>query len=95
VLVANPEHNPKGDFVLQGGYVIADGQPRLTFSGISVYHPRFFDSATGGRYSIVPMLLEAMASHRVTGEAYRGTWHDIGTLERLETLRNLPTDVLK
>ncbi len=61
VLVPNPEHNPKGDFVLQGGYVNPDGQPRLTFSGISVYHPRFFDSASGGRYSIVPMLREAMA----------------------------------
>ena len=90
ILVPNPQHNPNGDFELQGGYVNPDGQPCLTFSGISVYHPRFFDSATGGRYSVVPMLREAMGSRHVTGEIFRGTWHDIGTLERLETLRALP-----
>jgi len=94
VLVPNPEHNPDGDFGLQGGHVIADasgsdGQARYTFSGIGVYHPRFFDSAPGGRYSVVPMLITAMALQQVTGEIYRGAWHDIGTLERLETLRAL------
>lgn len=88
ILVPNPAHNPEGDFLLQGGYVSQEGQPRLTFSGISVYHPRFFDDAEPGRYSIVPMLRDAMSSQRVTGETYRGLWHDIGTLERLETLRD-------
>jgi MurNAc alpha-1-phosphate uridylyltransferase len=87
VLVANPGHNPDGDFGLQGGYVNLDARPRYTFSGISVYHPRFFESSTAGRFSVVPMLHEAMASRQVTGEIYRGAWHDIGTLERLEALR--------
>lgn len=87
VLVANPAHNPDGDFGLQGGYVSADARPRYTFSGISVYHPRFFESAAGGRFSVVPMLREAMAKQRVTGEIYPGAWHDIGTPERLESLR--------
>ena len=92
VLVPNPAHNPEGDFQLRGGHVIAKHQapvehPCFTFSGISVYHPRFFDSATGGRYSVVPMLRAAMALKQVTGEVFRGEWHDIGTLERLETLR--------
>ncbi len=87
VLVPNPAHNPKGDFVLQGGYVNADGQPRRTFSGISVYHPRFFDTAPTGSFSVVPMLQAAMALQQVTGQLYNGVWHDIGTLERLEALR--------
>ena len=87
VLVANPGHNPDGDFGLQGGYVSLDARPRYTFSGISVYHPRFFESSTAGRFSVVPMLHEAMAKRRVTGETYRGAWHDIGTLDRLEALR--------
>jgi MurNAc alpha-1-phosphate uridylyltransferase len=88
VLVPNPAHNPEGDFVLQGGYVRDEGQPRHTFSGISVYHPRFFDSAPTGSFSVVPMLQSAMASHQVTGQLFRGTWHDVGTLERLEALRD-------
>ncbi len=87
VMVANPAHNPNGDFVLHGGYVIAEGQPRYTFSGISVYHPRFFEPAGDGNFSVVPMLQAAMARHQVTGEIYTGAWHDIGTLERLEALR--------
>ena len=101
VLVPNPAHNPDGDFGLQCGHVTSNHQapekipltetPRYTFSGISVYHPRFFDSAPGGRYSVVPMLFEAMALKRVTGEIFRGEWHDIGTLERLEALRETIT----
>ena len=87
VLVPNPAHNPNGDFVLRGGYVIPEGQPAHTFSGISVYHPRFFDSAPGGRFSIVPMLRTAAALQQVTGEIYAGAWHDVGTLQRLEALR--------
>jgi MurNAc alpha-1-phosphate uridylyltransferase len=87
VLVPNPAHNPKGDFVLQGGYVNEDGQPRNTFSGISVYHPRFFATAPNGSFSVVPMLQAAMALQQVTGQLYKGVWHDIGTIERLEALR--------
>jgi len=92
VLVPNPAHNPCGDFVLHGGHVLPDtadpdGQPRYTFSGLSVYHPRFFESASGGRFSVIPMLQAAMTLQQVTGEIYRGTWHDIGTVKRLETLR--------
>jgi len=93
VLVPNPEHNPDGDFVLQGGHVYQDAagldaQERYTFSGISVYHPRFFAAATGGKYSVVPMLKAAMALQHVTGEIFRGVWHDIGTPERLKEIRS-------
>ena len=87
VLVPNPSHNPQGDFVLRGGYISLLGEPCHTFSGISVYNPRFFESAPGGRFSIVPMLRTAAALQQVTGEIFRGEWHDIGTLERLEALR--------
>jgi MurNAc alpha-1-phosphate uridylyltransferase len=88
VLVPNPEHNPNGDFSLSAGHVSEQGEPRLTFSGISVYNPRFFADVSSGRYSVVPMLLAAMNTQQVTGEIYRGVWHDVGTLERLETLRS-------
>jgi len=88
VLVNNPEHNQNGDFALQTGRIDQDGQPRFTFSGISVYNPRFFESSSAGRFSVVPMLYTAAALKHVTGEIYRGAWHDVGTLERLETLRD-------
>jgi MurNAc alpha-1-phosphate uridylyltransferase len=92
ILVPNPAHNPDGDFDLQAGRVIAktgdpDKQAPYTFSGISVYHPRFFDASSDGRFSVVPMLQDAMALQQVTGEIYTGVWHDIGYRERLESLR--------
>src|SRR3546814_16177329 len=40
VLVDNPTHHPRGDFVLDAdGRVVAEGEPRLTFAGIGVYRP--------------------------------------------------------
>jgi MurNAc alpha-1-phosphate uridylyltransferase len=91
ILVPNPEHNPSGDFELQGGYLSKVSEhgdsTSHTFSGISVYHPRFFSAAPGGRFSVVPLLFEATELQHVTGEIYRGNWHDIGNLERLERLR--------
>lgn len=87
VLVPNPAHRENGDFGLKGGHVMQEGEEKFTFSGISVYHPRFFDHAPGGRHSVVPMLREAMGLKQVTGEIFRGAWHDVGTLERLENLR--------
>ena len=93
VLVPNPEHNPVGDFTLQGGYIgtntPSNEVPNHTFSGISVYHPRFFKSVNGERFSVVPMLFEAADRGKVTGEIYRGNWHDIGSQKRLRHLRNL------
>jgi len=87
VMVPNPAHRPDGDFALHGGRMNPDGQPRYTFAGISIYHPRFFESTSPGRFSVVPMMIAAAREQKVTGELYRGNWHDIGTLERLESLR--------
>ena len=49
-------------------------------------HPRFFENAAPGRYSVKPMLRAAASRRQVTGELYRGEWHDVGTLERLRAL---------
>lgn len=87
VLIPNPEHNKNGDFALQAGRIDPAGQPRYTFSGIGVYHPRLFESSLPGRFSVVPVLIAAATAKKVTGEIYHGNWHDIGTKERLDTLR--------
>jgi MurNAc alpha-1-phosphate uridylyltransferase len=87
VLVPNPPQHPAGDFALHGGRVREDGGDRYTFSGIAIYHPRLFTGCSPGKFSVVPLLRAAMRDHLVTGELYRGRWDDIGTAERLETLR--------
>ena len=89
VMIPNPPHNPGGDFHLAGGRLHPDGDPRLTYSGIAVYHPRLFEGCTAGRFSVVPLLLDAMREHIVTGEHYDGAWSDVGTPERLAEAETL------
>jgi len=84
VMVDNPPQHPRGDFSLTNARLMPDGDNMLTFSGIGVYHPRLFDAATPGKFSVVPLLRNAMENHLVTGEKFTGRWDDVGTLERLE-----------
>jgi MurNAc alpha-1-phosphate uridylyltransferase len=87
VLVDNPPQHPRGDFALEAGRVREDGKPMLTFSGIGVYAPRLFGGIpAGAKVPLAPLLRKAIAAERVSGEHYRGRWHDIGTVERLQAL---------
>ena len=89
VMVPNPAHNPAGDFALEGARIRKQGDRKLTFSGIGVYNPRLFDGCKPGKFSVVPLLRSAMDQHLVTGEEFQGEWSDIGTPERLESIRRL------
>lgn len=87
VLVPNPQHNPNGDFALDGSKVALDGGPRNTFSGIALYRPEFFGGVTrGAKAKLAPLLTEAIRQGRISGELHPGVWHDIGTPERLAAL---------
>jgi MurNAc alpha-1-phosphate uridylyltransferase len=87
VLVDNPPQHPRGDFALEAGRVREGGTPMLTFSGIGVYAPRLFRGIPpGAKVPLAPLLRKAMGAERVSGEHYRGRWHDIGTAERLQAL---------
>lgn len=86
ILVDNPQHNPDGDFILSGSRVMLVGQPRLTYSGIGLYQPGLFMSATEPLFSLVPLLKQAIGLGQVSGQHYSGNWFDIGTPERLEAL---------
>ncbi len=90
VLVNNPAHHPSGDFSLANQTVLPDGQPRLTFSGIGIYHPKLFSSVVPGqRAQLAPLLRAAMGRGAVSGERYDGLWFDVGTPARLAELNRL------
>jgi MurNAc alpha-1-phosphate uridylyltransferase len=87
VLVANPPHHPAGDFLLIGTQVAEGGKSRLTFSGIGVYRPELFAGIrSGSKAQLAPLLRTTMTRGLVSGEMHRGTWHDVGTPERLSAL---------
>jgi N-acetyl-alpha-D-muramate 1-phosphate uridylyltransferase len=86
VLVPNPVHNEKGDFVLEGGRIVESAGERHTFSGVGVYRAELFEGCSDGVFKLAPLLRAAARSGRVSGELHSGAWLDIGTPERLAHL---------
>ena len=92
VFVDNPEHNPQGDFSLDSGLVKSGGNNKLTYSGIAIYHPKFFAGYDVQRLALKPLLLEAIEKHQLSGEHHQGQWSDIGTVKRLQELTEQLSD---
>ena len=89
VLIPNPTHHPEGDFHLSENQQLAvSGTSTLTFSGIGIYSPALFDNTAPGIIKLAPLLRQAMAMNRVSGEKFNGFWMDIGTPQRLKELDN-------
>ncbi len=84
VLIDNPAHNLKGDFVYEYGKIYNTGKSFLTFSGIGIYAPRLFKNYSAGKRELAPILHSAIDNKRVSAEYFTGKWFDIGTVERLE-----------
>lgn len=88
VLVANPAHNPGGDFGLEGSRVRNHAPSMHTFSGIARYQRRFFEDLQPGKQALAPLLRAAAERGEVSGELFAGQWVDIGTAERLAQLND-------
>ena len=88
VLVVNPEHNQAGDFgLLRNNCLVLNSEILYTFSGIAVYHPRFFsDMEAGVKMQLLPLLNSSISNSLIKGELFKGIWSDIGTPERLEII---------
>lgn len=87
VLIDNPPHHTQGDFALDNsGKVTENENHRYTFSGIGLYHPDLFSKTPPGKSKLAPLLREAIAAKKATGQHYSGFWMDIGTPERLQEL---------
>lgn len=90
-LVKNPPFHPAGDFALNNFSIANEGAKMLTFANIGVYRPQMFDSITPGEYAkLGPLLREYAARGQVGGDTYRGTWHNVGTIEQLQELNEPP-----
>lgn len=84
-LVPNPAYRERGDFGLVDGWATNDQE--LTFTGIACYRPTFFAGLADGRFSVVPHLRAAVAESRVRAQVLPANWADVGTPERLASVR--------
>lgn len=90
ILVKNPEHNINGDFSLKDGVVIFPKKNyQYTFSGISLISPAIFSNINQLAFPLEPILEFYASQGKIEGEIYRDLWIDIGTEDRLHSLRKI------
>jgi len=93
ILVKNPEHNLDGDFGLDDDRVLNKADEMYTFSGIGYYSPKLFealyskDTTNVKKKPLAPLLREAIKKDEIGGSLHIGEWHDIGTPQRLQSIK--------
>lgn len=93
VMIPRPPWQARGDFDLAPARESGPQPIQLkddgacTYAGIGVFHPRLFAHLEPGFRPLRPILAAASDAGRLTGQLHRGLWEDVGTLERLQTLR--------
>ncbi len=94
LLVPNPAHHPNGDFSLQSG-LLQPPRPAstYTYSGLAAMHPALLAGIPddGQPRPLAPLLQSKAKQKLIAAELLHGTWHDIGTAERLAKCRNAST----
>ncbi|MDN3637248.1 nucleotidyltransferase family protein [Simiduia curdlanivorans] len=89
-LVANPAHNPKGDFSLQKATLCLAQQHTYTYSGLGVAKPTFIDQfpLKRQRFPLREAIYFWLESGKVYGYLCDDFWSDVGTPARLEALQS-------
>ncbi len=87
VLADNPAHHPGGDMALDpGGRVRREGD-MLNYGNIAVFHAGLFAGRPARQaWKLFPWLYSEVEAGRVSGEHWRGAWHNLGTPEQLAEL---------
>ncbi len=88
ILVDNPEHHTNGDFAISDDNLCNQGEVKYTFSGIGLYSPKFFSESAKGIIPLAPMLRKKADEKLITAQHYSGFWTDVGTIERLQVVKN-------
>ena len=88
-------HDPQTAFGYDGvGDFMVDIEGRLSrrqetdtnaqvFTGVQLLHPRLFEGAPGGAYSLNVLYDRALAAGRLFGTTASGEWHHVGTMDAL------------
>jgi N-acetyl-alpha-D-muramate 1-phosphate uridylyltransferase len=90
VLVPNPPYHPEGDFALEGDRVTRKNPTahNWTYGNIAVIDPVLFEGAQSLKFPLASLFFQSMFEHKISGELYKGAWHNIGTVEDLKKLED-------
>lgn len=83
ILVDNPDFHPRGDFCLDEKKIYCQEQNTFTFANIGVYRRELFDGCRPGKFRLGDLLKAAAKNSKLSGECYRGLWHNMGRPEDL------------
>lgn len=76
------------DFGINQQRDLSNNDRKFVFSGISVLNPKLFSGLKPSRFSIIPLIRQLADQNKVSSEIYKGIWHDIGTIKRLDTINS-------
>jgi MurNAc alpha-1-phosphate uridylyltransferase len=90
-------YDGKGDFEMDpGGRLQRRSEMKLApfvWTGLQIVHPRLFDGAPSGRFSINPLWDKAIENGRLFGIRLDGVWIHVGTPEARLEAENFLTDL--
>lgn len=89
VLVPASINSPEKNFSVLTNQIIKCENPDYIFSGLAIYRVQALTSLPLGRYSIREWLFTKAHNNKLQGEIYRGLWQDIGSIERLNQIKNI------
>ena len=100
VLVKNPEHNKRGDFLIDDNNLLKNRCGRIgnTYSGIAHFHKSLFlneqsklehsnpEELNKAKIALAPLLRQWLMDNKLSASLYHGNWTDVGTPQRLAEL---------
>jgi MurNAc alpha-1-phosphate uridylyltransferase len=93
VFVPNPGYHTQGDYGLKDGKVTQQAQPFYTYANVGVFRPELFANCEPGYFRLTQVLNPAIAAGKITGELYRGFWHNIGSPADIEEFKQQITSL--
>ena len=89
----------RGDFVMDSlGLLKRRGEMQVApfvWTGLQIVHPRLFDGAPTGRFSINPLWDKAIAKERLYGVRLDGVWLHVGTPQGLQDAEKYLRDLVR
>ena len=92
-------YDDRGDFLMDS-FGVLKRRPEMAvapfvWTGLQIIHPRLFDGAPTGRFSINPLWDKAIAKGRLSGVRLDGVWIHVGTPQGLEEAESFLSDLIR